>query len=52
MLYVSNNGRVLFGVRTRPEGTGATDTRVNRTIQSNTGLNNGAWHHVVGDAQP
>jgi PKD repeat protein len=48
MLYVSNAGRVLFGVRTRAEGTTPTSSRTNRTIQSAAGLNDGAWHHVVG----
>jgi PKD repeat protein len=48
MLYVSNQGQVLFGVRTRPEGTGFTSTRVRRTIQSPSGLNDGQWHHAVG----
>jgi PKD repeat protein len=47
-LYVSNNGNVVFGVRTRPEGTGTSGTRVNRTVQSASGFNNGEWHHVVG----
>jgi PKD repeat protein len=47
-LYVTNNGRVMFGVRTRAEGTGFTSSRVNRTIESAPGLNNGQWHHVVG----
>jgi hypothetical protein len=48
VLYVSNEGRVLFGVLTRPEGTGSTATRVRRTIQSAAGLHNGQWHHAVG----
>ncbi|MEQ1785490.1 MAG: PKD domain-containing protein [Acidimicrobiales bacterium] len=48
LLYVSDQGRVLFGVRTRAEGTGNTSSRVRRTIQSGTGLNDGQWHHVVG----
>ncbi len=52
VLYVSNTGRVLFGVRTRPEGTGATSSRVNRTISNNTALNDGSWHHVVGTLSP
>lgn len=47
-LYVSNQGRVLFGVRTRAEGTGNTSSRVRRTIESQAGLNDGDWHHVVG----
>ncbi len=48
MLYVSNNGRVLFGVRTAAEHTGYTSSRQNRTIESPSGLNDGQWHHVVG----
>ncbi len=48
VLYVSNSGRVLFGVRTRAEGTGYTTSRVRRTIQSQSGLNDGDWHHAVG----
>jgi PKD repeat protein len=52
MLYVSNNGRVFFGVRTRPEGTGATSTRVRRTVASPAGLNDGQWRHVVGTLSP
>jgi PKD repeat protein len=48
LLYVTNDGRAIFGVRTRAEGTGYTSSRVNRTIQSQTGLNDGNWHHVVG----
>lgn len=48
VLYLANDGRVRFGVRTRPEGTGATTARVNRTVASPAGLNDGQWHHVVG----
>ena len=48
MLYVANDGRVLFGVRTRPEGTGYTIATRPAPIQSTTGLNDGQWHHVVG----
>ena len=48
VLYVTNTGRVMFGVRTRAEGTGYTTSRTNRTIQSNSGLNDGEWHHAVG----
>jgi hypothetical protein len=40
-LYVSN-GRVMWGVF---DGT-------NRILQSGTGMNNGAWHHVVGTVGP
>jgi PKD repeat protein len=47
VVYVSNNGRVNFGVRTRPEGTGYTSSRTNRTIQSPAAYNDGDWHHVV-----
>jgi hypothetical protein len=52
LLYVTNNGRVTFGVRTAPEHTGRTSTRVNRTVESAAGLNNGQWHHVVGTLSP
>ncbi|HEY8524542.1 MAG TPA: PKD domain-containing protein [Acidimicrobiales bacterium] len=52
MLYMTNTGRVMFGVRTRPEGTAATSSRVNRTIMSGTGINDGQWHHVVGTLDP
>jgi len=37
-LYLTNNGRVVFGVY--PNAV--------RTIQNNTALNNNQWHHVVG----
>ncbi|MEU8345383.1 PKD domain-containing protein [Actinomadura meyerae] len=37
-LYMTNNGRVVFGVYP-----GAT-----KTVESAAGLNNGQWHHVVG----
>src|SRR5690606_14578866 len=41
VLYVSNQGRVLFGVRSRPPtATGASSSRSNYTIQSPAGLNN------------
>ena len=40
-------GGCLFGVRTRPEGTGYTGSRV-RGRPVPTGLNDGDWHHVVG----
>ena len=47
-LYLTNNGRVTFGVYTRPEGPGVSSTRQRRTVESAAGLNNGQWHHVVG----
>jgi PKD repeat protein len=52
MLYVANDGRVLFGVRTRPEGSGVTSARQRRTVASAPGLNDGQWHHVVGTLSP
>jgi PKD repeat protein len=47
-LYLTNNGRIMFGVLTRPEGGGISDARQRRTAESAAGLNNGQWHHVVG----
>jgi PKD repeat protein len=47
LMYVSNTGRVLFGVRSRPPGSGVSGSRTNYTIQSQTGLNNNQWHHAV-----
>ena len=52
LLYVANDGRVLFGVRTRPEGTGVNTSRARRTVASSAGLNDGQWHHVVGTLAP
>ncbi|WP_199424898.1 PKD domain-containing protein [Actinotalea solisilvae] len=37
-LYLDNQGRVHFGMQTSSL----------QTVNSGTGLNNGAWHHVVG----
>jgi trimeric autotransporter adhesin len=52
LLYVDSIGRVHFGVRTRPEGSGVSSTRVRRAVSSQSGLNNGQWHHVVGTLSP
>lgn len=41
-IYMTNNGRLIFGVW---NGTA-------NALQSQTGLNNGAWHHVVGTQGP
>jgi PKD repeat protein len=47
LLYVSDAGRVLFGMYTRPEGSGYSGSRVRRTIQSPAGFDDGDWHHAV-----
>lgn len=47
VLFVNPQGRVMFGVRTRPEGSGLSGSRQNRTVQSGTGYNDGQWHHAV-----
>jgi PKD repeat protein len=41
-IYMDNNGRILFGVYTGSV----------QVLQSGTGLNNGAWHQVVGTLSP
>ncbi len=46
-LYLTDDGSVAFGVRTRAEGTGVTSSRERRAIQSGGGFNDGAWHHAV-----
>ncbi|MBS1836901.1 MAG: PKD domain-containing protein [Actinobacteria bacterium] len=47
LVYMTNSGQILFGVKTRPEGTGPVTSSTYRTVASPSGLNNNQWHHVV-----
>jgi PKD repeat protein len=47
MLYMTNDGRVVFGVRGAVPGPGPDLGESSRTIQSQAGLNNNQWHHVA-----
>jgi Concanavalin A-like lectin/glucanases superfamily len=51
-LYLTNDGRVMFGTWTPAEGTGPNLPRGPRTVASAAGLNDNAWHHVVGTLGP
>jgi large repetitive protein len=51
-LYVTNDGRVVFGTWTPVEGTGPGLPTEARTVASQAGLNNDQWHHVVGTLGP
>jgi PKD repeat protein len=48
MLYLTNSGRVAFGVRSAVAGPGPDLGEQRRTLESQAGLNNNQWHHVVG----
>jgi PKD repeat protein len=52
VLYMANDGRILFGARTRVEGSGPGEARERRTVESAPGYNNNQWHHVVGTLGP
>jgi hypothetical protein len=51
-LYLTNDGRVVFGTWTPAEGTGPDLPRGPHTVASPAGLNDNAWHHVVGTLGP
>jgi PKD repeat protein len=44
---MTTDGRVVFGVRAAVAGPGPNLPEALRTLQSQTGLNNNQWHHVV-----
>jgi PKD repeat protein len=48
MLYMTNSGRVAFGVRGAVAGPGPALPEQRRTIESPAALNNNQWHHIVG----
>jgi large repetitive protein len=48
VLYLTSDGRAVFGVRTPAGGPGPNQLGVRRTVESAPGLADGQWHHVVG----
>ena len=48
VLYMANNGRILFGARQTNSGNGPGLGTTRQTVESPAGFNNGQWHHVVG----
>jgi PKD repeat protein len=52
MLYMTNAGRIAFGVRGANAGSGPGLGETRRTIESQAGLNNNQWHHVVASLSP
>ena len=52
LLYMTNNGRVIFGARQNNPGAGPNLTNTRQTIESQSGLNNNQWHHIVGTLGP
>ena len=51
-LYLTNDGRVIFGTWTPAEGPGPDSPSSPHTVASQAGLNNNQWHHVVGALGP
>ena len=48
LLYMANDGRVIFGVNQTDSGAGPKASSTKQTVQSVAGFNNNQWHHVVG----
>ena len=47
VLYMLNNGQIMFGVYTKIEGIAVSRAKQARSIQSGVAINDGQWHHVV-----